>query len=69
MFMRYPGGVLAPGNTPGYSFLEEHEHPGVSEVTQEKADPAISYRDRKMNLQHREQKMEDEPRSCDLWVT
>jgi hypothetical protein len=46
-----------------------HEHPGVSEVTQEKADPAISYRDRKMNLQHREQKMEDEPRSCDLWVT
>lgn len=37
---------------------------GISAVIQEKSDPAISYSDRGMNLQQRDQNMEDEPGSC-----
>lgn len=40
-----------------------HEQRGISAVTQEEADSAVSCSDREMNLQRRDQIMEDEPGS------
>lgn len=41
-----------------------HEQHGISAVIQEKSDPAISFGDREMTLQHRGQEMEDQSGSC-----
>lgn len=40
-----------------------HEQRGISAVNQEEADSAVSCSDREMNLQRRDQIMEDEPGS------